>query len=122
MELKPKYQHDCNRCSFIASLHLFHRVVDLYKSCDKSFGGYIIRYSSEGPDYATTYERDDLPISQRYDCGDAGHLLLSMNQTICQFIEEKVAEIVAAKEMVEKKRQEMLAEYRKRKEQDERTQ
>lgn len=59
---KPFYEHDCTKCKFLFSLSLMGKNeilknVDVYESCEKDLPGHnpwLIRYSSEGSDYATT--------------------------------------------------------------------
>ena len=63
----PTYKHDCNKCTFLFSLTLIGidnlgrndrilKTIDVYESCQKERGGspWIIRYSSDPSDYATT--------------------------------------------------------------------
>lgn len=82
MTTKPRYQHDCTRCMFIASVHVLYRVVDIYRNCQNE-DGYILRYSDAGDDYATAYEPYSV-LSQTAD----GQPLLSLNYHLCQLAEE----------------------------------
>jgi hypothetical protein len=56
------YEHDCDSCRFMYSMQIIkeHKIthtVDVWESCEKQAGSvcdapYIIRYSSDPPDYA----------------------------------------------------------------------
>jgi len=82
MTVKPHFQHDCTRCTFIASAHVLFRVVDIYRSC-ADVDSYIMRYSDAGDDYATVHEPRG-PYSSTAD----GQPLLSLNYRLCQLAEE----------------------------------
>lgn len=82
MSTKPRYRHDCPRCTFIASAHVLFRVVDIYRSCDGD-ESYILRYSDAGDDYATVYKP-----REAYSRDPAGNPLLSLNYRLCQLAEE----------------------------------
>lgn len=89
-DLTPLYVHDCDKCTFIACCTLGSRVVDIYKSCDKSFGsGFIIRYSSDGPDYKTVHKHSS-PYSTFIRNGEQ-KTILSMDYYLCQKIESFVS-------------------------------
>jgi len=66
---EPFHEHDCDRCNFLFSFGISTRdcdypyphgtpkmYVDVYENCDNisEEAPYLIRYSSDGPDYATT--------------------------------------------------------------------
>ena len=57
----PKYEHDCDRCHFVGQ-HTDDtgRVSDVYRSCDGSFHQYLMRFSSDGPDYRTVCDMTPL--------------------------------------------------------------
>lgn len=57
---EPKHKHDCEKCKFLfcVEFHLKNGSIDhadVYQSCDNRCGEtpYLIRYSSDLPDYAT---------------------------------------------------------------------
>ena len=60
--MKPVYKHDCSKCEFVGRFLLNPdrgyrkgKKVDVYKACDSLTGpSVIVRYSSEGSDYACT--------------------------------------------------------------------
>lgn len=79
--MKPRYTHDCDRCTYIASVVSFGQLVDLYRSCG-SEGGYIARFSSEGGDYATVSKPRD-QFSRALD----GQLLLPTDFMTCEAVE-----------------------------------
>lgn len=54
--MRPAYTHDCDRCTYLATVVSFGRTIDLYRSCSTIEGGYIARFSSEPSDYATVIE------------------------------------------------------------------
>lgn len=96
MKLVPTFQHDCDSCRFIASVSLFGRIADIWRSCSSMTDGYIVRFGNEPENYHTTYERIDLPLSERYRCGyngNPGGLILSVDQTLCRTIETLVNEV-----------------------------
>ena len=82
MSTKPRFQHDCTRCTFITSAHVLSRVVDIYRSCNGD-GSYILRYSDAGDDYATVHEP-----REAYSRDPAGSPLLRLNYRLCQLAEE----------------------------------
>ena len=82
MTVKPRFKHDCTRCTFIASAHVLFRVVDIYRSC-ADVDSYIMRYSDAGDDYATVHE----PRGAYSSTAD-GQPLLSLNYRLCQLAEE----------------------------------
>ena len=49
----PLYTHDCTECTFLGSTTAMGQKVDIYLSCDKSSYPFIVRYNSEGAEYAT---------------------------------------------------------------------
>lgn len=49
----PLYTHDCTECTFLGSAKAMGQDVDIYLSCDKSSYPFIVRYNSEGSEYAT---------------------------------------------------------------------
>jgi len=73
----PTWEHDCDKCTFLFSLTLLGaheslKTVDVYESCQKDRGDrWIIRYSSEGSDYATT---DLKTLAAYYVIGHFGDL------------------------------------------------
>lgn len=79
---KPRFEHDCTRCTFITSAHVLFRAVDIYRSCDGD-GSFILRYSDAGDDYAAVYEP-----REAYSHDPAGNPLLSLNYRLCQLAEE----------------------------------
>lgn len=44
--MKPQHTHDCPDCTFVGKVG----TADLYEQCR---GGWLLRYSSDGPDYAS---------------------------------------------------------------------
>ena len=61
--MKPSYKHDCDKCKFVGKIFMSldlegakKKVADLYLSCaiDDIASKYILRCSSQGPDYITT--------------------------------------------------------------------
>lgn len=93
----PTYEHDCSKCTFVASIGLLGRTVDIWKSCSSpSSSGYIIRYSSEGSDYGTTYNHSHLPLEKKYRCGykkNPSGVILSLDHYVCEMVEKLVNEI-----------------------------
>jgi hypothetical protein len=56
-DTKPVHKHDCNNCTFVMSLtNGARKSIDVYRNCNTTDpnGEFIIRYSSEPGDYATT--------------------------------------------------------------------
>lgn len=58
-DIKPVHQHDCDKCTHIGVVKVQGgQLADLYKSCSAGAGTlsdkFILRFSSEGSDYATT--------------------------------------------------------------------
>jgi hypothetical protein len=55
-KMKPIYEHDCDHCEYLGSVHgLADSNADAYR-CGKQGGGpgcYILRFSSDGPDYSS---------------------------------------------------------------------
>lgn len=80
--MTPRFVHDCDRCTFIATAVIGCTAVDLYRGCDNTESYYILRYSSEGSDYRTVHRPRDKYI--RYPDGG---LSLNVNWHICQLIE-----------------------------------
>ena len=59
--MKPSYKHDCDKCKFIGKIFRAldldgakKKVADMYLSCEVGGSKYILRCSSQGPDYITT--------------------------------------------------------------------
>lgn len=69
--MKPMYTHDCEECTFLGTVLVQGQTTnhartfgDLWLSCNADFEGhsrYIIRMSSDGPDYITA-RPEHLPI------------------------------------------------------------
>jgi hypothetical protein len=57
--MKPIHQHDCEQCTFVGNLFIgdkYRIEADLWKSCQTyggTYRGLILRFSSEGSDYAS---------------------------------------------------------------------
>ena len=59
--MKPSYKHDCEKCKFVGKIFRAlnaegtkRKVADMYLSCEEGGSKYILRCSSQGPDYITT--------------------------------------------------------------------
>jgi hypothetical protein len=53
--MKPRFEHDCDKCLFIGQLRIDEKTTaDLYNSCDIGHESYIVRFSDEGADYVCT--------------------------------------------------------------------
>ena len=59
--MKPSYKHDCTHCKFVGKIFrplnmegTKKKVADVYESCQAYGNRYIVRCSSQGPDYITT--------------------------------------------------------------------
>ena len=55
--MQPMYKHDCKKCKFVGHLKLYNgQKADMYLMCGSNpcirSPWYILRYSSEGPDYS----------------------------------------------------------------------
>jgi len=58
---KPVWQHNCTRCKFIIAINFFNEKneiigsADIYENCNsiRRVTDFLIRFSSEGSDYAT---------------------------------------------------------------------
>lgn len=55
--MKPVHEHDCDRCRLVGH-HTDDtgRAWDVYESCNGSIHEYIMRWSSDGPDYMTVWQ------------------------------------------------------------------
>lgn len=68
---RPVHEHDCERCRFLGN-HVSDTgiVNDVYRSCDSRFQEYIMRFSSDGPDYRTVIDGAPLwNVCQRIEGG-----------------------------------------------------
>jgi hypothetical protein len=52
--MKTYHEHDCSECVHIISRPVFGRLLDIYKSCDKSASEYIVRDGPHG-EYSTVW-------------------------------------------------------------------
>ena len=57
--IKPLFIHDCPKCQFAFTRYskALKSDVDVYESCQQVDGAetqYLVRFSDEGPDYAST--------------------------------------------------------------------
>jgi hypothetical protein len=87
--MSPEYEHDCEHCKYIATVAIIGRIVDIYKNCSSMIpDGYIIRYSSEGSDYSTSYKHSQKNISG-YNQG----VVLSLNYDLCVMVEEQAVKL-----------------------------
>ena len=96
-KIVPTYEHDCDRCEFVTSAAILGRVVDIYRNCSPLDEN---EYISEGSDYATTFNRKDYPENHRYHSGYDGNpkkTILSLNQYICEKVDELCKEIYSDK-------------------------
>ncbi len=62
--MQATYKHDCESCTFIGTIFLelvsgAKQPTDIYRSCQEYGSRFILRFSSEGPDYATTNSIDE---------------------------------------------------------------
>lgn len=59
MRLTPKFKHDCDKCTFIGTVLAEGHVADLYRQCGtrKYSEGFILRFSSDGPDYVVVDQK-----------------------------------------------------------------
>ena len=67
----PVHEHDCGLCRFIDN-HVSDTgvVIDVYRSCAKGCQEYIMRFSSDGPDYRTVIDGSPLwNVCQRIEGG-----------------------------------------------------
>lgn len=62
--MQPTHKHDCEACKFIGTVVLesisgAKHLTDIYRSCQEYGSKFILRFSSEGWDYATTNSIDE---------------------------------------------------------------
>ena len=78
MKLEPQFKHDCDKCTFVAPVHMAGKIMDVYLQCCED-EAYIMRYSDEESDYETVNNYNDSIFSSTSD----GKKLYSLNFWFC---------------------------------------
>lgn len=88
--MRNRYKHDCTECIFIAPVFVLNKVVDIYRACgDDNF--FIVRYSSDGPDYQTVHLTSINAPELITD--SKGEYALNINYEMCDLVQRIANEL-----------------------------
>lgn len=92
---EPQYVHDCSNCEFLGRMNK----ADLYR-CGHSAGHtYVVRTSSEGPDYSSLTDYHDrlyneLKATWAVDTWEPRHDVLCAKEVLLKLLSLSVAQLI----------------------------
>lgn len=90
VESTPQHQHDCSRCVFLGRLG----TGDLYR-CESPLGAsYIVRHSSDGPDYYSSCDFEHREETALRECTEGGTDLYFWRMTLLRICGTGVGNLI----------------------------